>query len=69
MDRVAALPARDRSDLFRETAAQMGFHPAIVAKDFWVCWTLKQLFSHPIHGTHPGRQSEYWVNALVGREG
>lgn len=52
MDTVAALPARDRSDLFRETAARMGFHPAIVEKDFWVCWTLKHLFGLPEHGPH-----------------
>jgi hypothetical protein len=52
MDTVAALSIRDRSDLFRETAAQMGFHPAIVEKDFWVCWTLKHLFTHSEYGAH-----------------
>jgi hypothetical protein len=32
------------SDLFRETSSQVGLPPALIEKDFWVCWTLKQLF-------------------------
>jgi hypothetical protein len=28
----------------------MDFPPAIVEKDFWVCWTLKRLFGHPEFG-------------------
>jgi hypothetical protein len=46
MDRVAKLPASDRSDLFREVAARRGnLTAALVEKDFWVCWTLKHLFA------------------------
>jgi hypothetical protein len=46
MDRVAKLPASDRSDLFREVAARRGNLTApLVEKDFWVCWTLKHLFA------------------------
>ncbi len=45
MDKVAALPDRDRSDLFRETASQRAVHPAIIEKDFWVCWVLRKLFT------------------------
>ncbi len=41
--------ATDRADLFRTVAAQRGFSPAIVEKDFWVCWALKRLFA--IDGT------------------
>jgi hypothetical protein len=37
---------RARAELFAETAARMGVADAIVEKDFWVCWTLKQLFSN-----------------------
>lgn len=33
--------------LISESAAQLGMVPAVVEKDFWVTWTLKQLFSHP----------------------
>lgn len=39
------MSARERSDIFTETAARMNIAEAIVEKDFWVCWVLKQLFS------------------------
>lgn len=45
MDDVAKLPAADRDDLFRASAAKRAFSTVIVEKDFWVCWTLKRLFS------------------------
>jgi hypothetical protein len=44
MDRVARLPARERSALFSETAARMGAAPAVAEKDFWVTWVLDRLF-------------------------
>lgn len=48
MNRVAALSARERNELFTLTAEQRGMGTiAIVEKDFWVCWTLKHLFEHP----------------------
>src|SRR5712691_10935201 len=45
MDKVAHLPTDQRRDLFRESAARRGMSPAIVEKDFWVCWVLKKLFT------------------------
>ncbi|WP_437186505.1 nucleotidyl transferase AbiEii/AbiGii toxin family protein [Planctomicrobium sp. SH668] len=45
MDDIARLPIADRTDLFAETARQRGLTPAIIEKDFWVCWTLKRLFT------------------------
>ena len=45
MDKIAAGPASDRRDLFRESASRLGMNPAIVEKDFWVCWILKLLFA------------------------
>ena len=45
MDRVALLTQNERSDLFREASAQLGMSTAIVEKDFWVCWVLKNIFS------------------------
>jgi len=45
VDKVANLSRSDRADLFKETAARMELNPAIVEKDFWVCWILKQLFT------------------------
>jgi hypothetical protein len=47
MDRIATGPATDRRDLFSETASRLGMNPAIVEKDFWVCWILKHLFAEP----------------------
>jgi hypothetical protein len=47
MDRIATGPASDRRDLFSESASQLGMNPAIVEKDFWVCWILKHLFAEP----------------------
>ncbi|MDF1589221.1 MAG: nucleotidyl transferase AbiEii/AbiGii toxin family protein [Gammaproteobacteria bacterium] len=44
MDGVAQLPRQKREELFNETAARLGMTPFIVEKDFWVCWTLKQVF-------------------------
>jgi hypothetical protein len=39
------MPARERADVFAETADRKGLPEAIIEKDFWVCWVLKQLFS------------------------
>ncbi|MHC4401326.1 MAG: nucleotidyl transferase AbiEii/AbiGii toxin family protein [Planctomycetota bacterium] len=44
MDKVATMSGDARADLFRETSTQVGLPPALIEKDFWVCWTLKQLF-------------------------
>jgi predicted nucleotidyltransferase component of viral defense system len=45
VNKVATMPARERAELFGETAARKNVADAIVEKDFWVCWVLKQLFS------------------------
>lgn len=47
MDDIARLSLTDRADLFAEVARQRGLTPAIIEKDFWVCWTLKRLFTLP----------------------
>lgn len=47
MDKVVHLPAASRQELFEMAAAGRGLHPAIMEKDFWVCWVLKQLFLSP----------------------
>jgi hypothetical protein len=47
MDKVAALNLENRRQLFQETGAQRGMSPAVIEKDFWVCWTLKHIFSDP----------------------
>lgn len=47
MDKVARLPAQQRSELFAETATLKGTTPAVIEKDFWVTWILRQLFQEP----------------------
>ncbi|MDX8413982.1 MAG: nucleotidyl transferase AbiEii/AbiGii toxin family protein [Mariprofundales bacterium] len=46
MDKVTLLSIDERRELFSETAARRNMQPAIVEKDFWVCWTLSKLFGH-----------------------
>jgi len=45
MERIAASTEQERNDLFRETGARRNMSPAVVEKDFWVCWTLGRLFA------------------------
>lgn len=45
MDKFNELTEEDRKTAFKQAAAEQGFTPVIMEKDFWVCWTLKQLFS------------------------
>ncbi len=45
MDGFAVAKPEDRAAAFSETASRMGVRPAIVEKDFWVCWSLKRIFS------------------------
>jgi hypothetical protein len=46
MDSVASLSSVERGELFTQTAAIKGMTPAIIEKDFWVCWTLSRFFEH-----------------------
>jgi predicted nucleotidyltransferase component of viral defense system len=50
MDNISRWPANDRADLFQEASAQLGISPAVIEKDFWVCWLLKMLFADKILG-------------------
>jgi hypothetical protein len=45
MNRIVNLPEQERIALFKETAGMKKMTPAVVEKDFWVCWTLARLFS------------------------
>ncbi|MDP9175726.1 MAG: nucleotidyl transferase AbiEii/AbiGii toxin family protein [Planctomycetota bacterium] len=47
MDDFARMRAADRVDLFQRVANNRGLNPAIIEKDFWVCWTLNRLFTLP----------------------
>jgi predicted nucleotidyltransferase component of viral defense system len=52
MDTVAALTTSERIELFLESANKRGVRREIIEKDFWVCWTLKQLFQLTDLGRH-----------------
>ena len=45
MEQVIAMPQDDRNLLLEQTAAKLGLTPRAVEKDFWVCWTLRELFA------------------------
>jgi hypothetical protein len=45
VNRIAQMSADERAAIFAETADRKGLSEAIIEKDFWVCWVLKQLFS------------------------
>lgn len=42
----------DRRLAFEQAALKRQLSPQILEKDFWVCWTLKQLFTLPTIGEH-----------------
>jgi len=44
MREFARLPQEERADAFVIAAREKGMPPAIIEKDFWVCWTLDYLF-------------------------
>jgi len=65
MNSVLALSDRERAELFSATARKLGFsNEAIAEKDFWVCWTLGQLFQGiPAIGD---RLKSLWPHAAIG---
>ena len=44
MNSIAALPPEERREIVLQTSARTGMSPAIIEKDFWVCWVLNRLF-------------------------
>jgi len=52
MDDFVKLDPRERGVFFDGTSASRGIQAQIVEKDFWVCWTLKELFKLPTIGEH-----------------
>jgi hypothetical protein len=51
MDRFVRLSDDERQRYFVQTAERMGLAPQIIEKDFWVCWTLRELFALPDIGS------------------
>ncbi len=52
MKRFLQLPPARRRLAFQQVDEKMGLQAASVEKDFWVCWTLRELFSMPNIGEH-----------------
>jgi hypothetical protein len=52
MDAFAKLNSNERRIFFEGTATTLNIEPQIAEKDFWVCWTLKELFRLPQIGEH-----------------
>jgi hypothetical protein len=53
MDDFAKLAAEERKPYFETAAARAGnLGEHIIEKDFWVCWTLKRLFTLPLLDDH-----------------
>lgn len=51
MDDFGKLPSKERNPYFELAARQLNLSDLMIEKDFWVCWTLKRLFSLPNVGT------------------
>ena len=51
MDRFVRLSSDERRLYFVQTAERMRLSPQIIEKDFWVCWTLRELFALPDIGS------------------
>src|SRR5437762_5387255 len=52
MDDFVKLNPEERRIFFEGTATPRNIQAQIVEKDFWVCWTLKELFRLPVIGEH-----------------
>jgi hypothetical protein len=52
MDDFVKLKPEDRRRVFEAAGASLTMQAQIVEKDFWVCWTLKELFRLPEIGEH-----------------
>lgn len=45
MEKFAQMKSAEKRPYFEVAAAKLGLSQDIIEKDFWVCWTLNQLFS------------------------
>jgi predicted nucleotidyltransferase component of viral defense system len=46
------LPPERQRAIYDEAQARRGLPAQSIEKDFWVCWTLRELFQHPQWGAH-----------------
>ena len=41
-----------RDEIFEKSTDQVDMPASVIEKEFWVCWSLKQLFTLPTFGNH-----------------
>ena len=47
MDKFIQLPAEEKLVYYEQAAAELNLPAVAIEKDFWVCWTLRELFNLP----------------------
>jgi hypothetical protein len=52
VDAFLAFPEARRRALYEQAGQVLGLEAASIEKDFWVCWTLRELFALPNMGLH-----------------
>ena len=52
MESILRLTPEQRSELYKGASQKLGIGEVILEKDFWVCWTLRELFALPSIGEH-----------------
>ncbi len=52
MNKVAIMSSKDRQFIFDTTASKLKMHPAIIEKDFWICYILDYLFDKSQYKKH-----------------
>lgn len=52
MDAILQLSLSDRHAAWQKASEQLRLEAMSIEKDFWVCWTLRELFALPDIGTH-----------------
>lgn len=52
MESILRLTPGQRSELYKAASQKLGIGEVILEKDFWVCWTLRELFALPGIGEH-----------------
>ena len=50
--RLTSLSPAEQAEVLTEAGGRLGIQPLMVEKDFWVCWTLRVLFSSPELAPH-----------------
>ena len=50
MDKFIQLPASQRREICEQGFAKLNLAAVSIEKDFWVCWTLRELFHLPVWG-------------------